>query len=880
MIDRRQALQYINAARITKRFDYARSVAADWLSVWPGDIAVQIQLSRCEMHEGMLQTSIERTLDVVQSDPENPEAYEVLATALSMMNDNARAGMYACCGALLRRRPWDFEGAPPWADHLAASINAVDQEDAAGAVQAIQQVLAADPDLPLPMLIAMRAQRMAGNTRAALALARSGHNLWPECLPFLILLAEDRFENGDDSRGVEYLHQVAGRDPSGEIAERYLGPDHPYRRLWPREISARLSRPIPAEVSAVFGKNRIGAGIRTPDQAAKDSEGARAGQNMHAEPTVPKTSETVPRDRDSTLDQGSDLPKPMPWESFRGPDPGNPLEDEHDPISAPATESERPAREPSPSRPPDDRIPAYIVLSSRTRLAQAFGEERFQRIDDSIIELVETIRRKNTWSSYRYYVDDPASAGAFGLTAVDPGNAWHIKLRLTDLDVFLANRGEMIGALLIVGGDEIVPFHLLPNTTDDDDDAVPSDNPYGTTGENYFTPEWPVGRLPINREPELLVELLRESIYRHVTPTEPVNPFQRLLQWLKLRLGLIIKKQAPSLGYTASIWRKASLAVFRAIGEPGSLKVSPPIAASDEAPVPCTPSTFSYFNLHGLEDAPEWYGQRDPYNDDESGPDFPIALRPQDVVNGGKAATVVFSEACYGANIAAKTSETALCLKFLSAGCQAVIGSTKISYGSLAAPLIAADLRGRLFWENINQGMTAGEALRQAKLTLAAEMHRRQGFLDGEDQKTLISFVLYGDPLFMPHPNGAPLLRKHLHRRNPSRSDFKASSTKNGSTDENVPDAENIEQVRALMAQYLPGMADARCEIQPQYVFRLDDLQYSQAGVQVKRLVPGEAESTVFSFSKTIVDGDRDHNHYARLTLDAAGKVMKLAVSR
>ena len=26
-------------------------------------------------------------------------------------------------------------------------------------------------------------------------------------------------------------------------------------------------------------------------------------------------------------------------------------------------------------------------------------------------------------------------------------------------------------------------------------------------------------------------------------------------------------------------------------------------------------------------------------------------------------------------------------------------------------------------------------------------MNQRQGFLDGEDQKTLISFVLYGDPL-------------------------------------------------------------------------------------------------------------------------------------
>ena len=35
----------------------------------------------------------------------------------------------------------------------------------------------------------------------------------------------------------------------------------------------------------------------------------------------------------------------------------------------------------------------------------------------------------------------------------------------------------------------------------------------------------------------------------------------------------------------------------------------------------------------------------------------------------------------------------------------------------------------------------------KAKIELVQEMNKRQGFLDGEDQKTLISFSLYGDPL-------------------------------------------------------------------------------------------------------------------------------------
>jgi tetratricopeptide (TPR) repeat protein len=879
MIDRKQALQYINAARIVKRFDYARSVATDWLSEWPGDVAVQIQLARCEFNAGLTQSSIDRLLEITQADPENPEAYEVLASALAEVNENARAGIYACCGALLRRRRWDFAGAPPWAEPLSTAITALDEDEPASAVQAIQQVLAADPNLPLPMLIAMRAHQRAGNPRAALALARSGHNLWPNCLPFLVLLAEDRFANGDDSRGVEYLHHVAGRDPSGEIAARYLGSNHPYRRLWPHEISARLSRPIPADVSAVFGKNRIGAAPK-PSIDASTASAPEVEQGMPPDMPDTKASGAPDHAPESSIDNDLDLPEPMPWEAFRGPDPGNPPDDDHDQGDSRPTDSSSTLTGRESDSEAVERIPAYIVLSSRTRLAQAFGEERFQRIDDAAMELVETIRRKPPWSAYRFYVDDPTSAGAFGLTAVDPGNAWNIKHRLADLDAFLAQRGEMIGALLIVGGDRIVPFHLLPNTTDDDDNAVPSDNPYGTTDENYFTPEWPVGRFPINQEPELLVKLLQESTIRHDCMMETINPIVRFVHWLKSRLGLFLQKRAASTGYSASIWRKASLAVYRAIGEPGSLMISPPVAASEDTPIPFSPATLSYFNLHGLEDAPEWYGQRDPFKDLEPGPDFPIALRPQDVVNGAETGEVVFSEACYGANISGKTSETALCLKFLSTGCQAVVGSTKISYGSLAAPLIAADLLGRLFWENITQGMTVGEALRRAKLTLASEMHRRQGFLDGEDQKTLISFVLYGDPLFIHYPDGISSSHKTFSRRIQSSSEFKASSTKPGIAQDEAPGAEDIEHVRALMTQYLPGMADARCEIQQQYIYRLDDLQYTPEGVQVKRLSPSSAESTVFSFSKTIADGDRDHNHYARLTLDATGKVMKLAVSR
>src|SRR3972149_5587471 len=251
--------------------------------------------------------------------------------------------------------------------------------------------------------------------------------------------------------------------------------------------------------------------------------------------------------------------------------------------------------------------------------------------------------------------------------------------------------------------------------------------------------------------PPLRLPSLRQMAERHVALRGRLPWYQRLWERLRARFRPNRRGARPSWGYTAAIWRRASLSVFRAIGDPQAMLVSPPIQAGGENrnsqesfqfPV----ARLGYFNLHGLQDASEWYGQRDP-SESSALTDYPIALRPQDVVNGGRAPQVVYSEACYGAHILNKNVEGALALKFLASGSRAVVGSTCTAYGSITSPLIAADLLGHAFWKYLREGFPAGEALRRARIHLAQEMHRRQGYLDGEDQKTLIFFILYGDPL-------------------------------------------------------------------------------------------------------------------------------------
>ena len=242
---------------------------------------------------------------------------------------------------------------------------------------------------------------------------------------------------------------------------------------------------------------------------------------------------------------------------------------------------------------------------------------------------------------------------------------------------------------------------------------------------------------------------------------------------------------------------------------------------------------------------------------------------------------MIFSEACYGAHILKKSVDEALALKFLASGSQAVIGSTVISYGSVKAPLNAADLLGEAFWKYFKDGFPTGEALRRAKINLASEMHERQGYLDGEDQKTLISFVLYGDPLAQEanlknwkiHKTFAKLAPPKVIKTVCDRVDVPGTS-------EPIP-KEVIGYVKNVVEQYLPGMRDAQLSLSHEHAECCCDghvCPTSQLGTKTRPEVdPGRR---VVTLSKQMVRARHVHETFARVTLDKEGKVVKLTVSR
>ena len=848
-MQRSDLLQLIEAALAAKLPEYVRQLAERHLADWPGDLGVQLALARAHAAEGRPAKAADLLEALIAVDPEDSVAQRLLA-GIYLALDKRPAALRAFANAHVGDGHGLPGAAPPWSSFAREAFLAERVGDWAAAQREALAAAQAEPDSSLAALLHMAAHWHAGQLHLARPMAEAGLARWPWAVAFMLCLAECLLAAGDHPRAIKLLHEAAARDAAGQVVGRHWGANHPYRSLWDMRVSVTLPGPLPGELVALLGLNRLNG------QGEGASHGPAGG--------LPGVAEEI-----------AEIQALLDALAARLPSRDTVKHRLHQMKSA-AT-----------GAPPEGQ-PSYVVVSSRTRLIQLYGMGGFSLVDTALRDLVTRGSRRAALKPCLLYVDDPGSLSPYGLRPANPANAWEVKSLIGKLASRLKSLNSLIGAILIVGGADVIPFHHLPNPTDDVDPDIPSDNPYATADENYFVPEWPIGRIPTGagNDPAPLLHAIRLA-----AGSAPVRGLQSYIVWPAtlpawLREWWLRRFGPPSFGYSANVWRTASAAVYTSIGDPRELLTSPPLDANALPIEGLAPSRLSYFNLHGIEDGPEWYGQRS-VNDSGTLPEYPIALRPADVSNSGRAPIFVFSEACYGANIVGKQVEDALCLKFLASGTRVVVASTKIAYGSVNTPLIGADLLGRCFWQNVNQGLPAGESLRRAKLQMAQEMHQRQGFLDGEDQKTLISFVLYGDPLAIAPISGAA--KGKFGKPLPVPKAGRPVTVCDKATGKSAPSrhpaelsAEQVEHIKTAVARYLPGMLDADISVAGTHA-ECSGVGHVCPTAQLSprrksRAMP--SASTVVTLSKTIRSNARMHPHYARLTLNASGEVVKLAVSR
>lgn len=917
----------LNAALESSEYRFARRASLAWLSAFPGDMEVTLLQARAALAEGEPAQVLSALDRVCRKDPLFRSAHQLMAWA-SRDVDERRAVMARTAAYVLGASLPAGIQVEAWGEPLRSAYLSYTSRQYGDALAQVEGIFQSNPDLLLAQVIHLLSFRALKTPVEVSQLAQKCYDQWPDCLVFGLILAEAYLEMGVEQEAVRLIHLGAAADTTGQVAKRLWGENHPYSSLWSEDMVIFFDQPVPASVAGRLGWNQLAAGLTSPEENARPSEGETKNEERPKGKYYPiemdpfmevleayrkRKAEEAQAEAEAALAASKEIQP----ESEAIEDPGEKVESIDEVTGYPAQEKalkEQPQaaikarahsietatqeqtqvkhnvekelerlakklKQAGLSR-SDGRYPVYVILSSRVRLEAQFGPHTVDVIDTELRKLAGIMGSRRGWHSIVVYPDHDGSVGQYGLLPVYAGDPWKTKHFLSDLDQALGKRGEMIGALLIIGGDSVIPFHRLPNPTEDSDEEVLSDSPYSTLDANYFVPEWPVGRLPGEKgnDAGTLLEQIRQVQRFHSKKIKPGAVRELgIVKWLKSLLRRIMpKKTYQSFGYTAAVWRRSSLAVFRPIGAPHTVVASPPVFSGKLDARKVLKANLGYYNLHGLEDSPSWYGQRDPLEKGGT-PDYPVAISPDDLHKNGSSPKFIFSEACYGGHILDKSEKDSLALKFLSMGTYGVVASTCISYGSVNTPLIAADLLAQMFWQYLKSGFTAGEALMQAKVGLVNEMKRRQGYLDGEDQKTIISFVLYGDPLAS--YDGFRLLSKATHR-------YKDHPVVPTTLEENqetlspakVP-AEVLVGVKQVVAEYLPGADVAGIQ------FCKLNWQNQQPDGEVQNSTNRESKKypsdrVMVTVSKQVIVAQHTHRHFLRVTMDETGNPVKVALSR
>ena len=571
-ISRDDQLTIINVAFRNKEFKFIRQVVLNWLAAYPGDLYFNFLYAKALIEEGKTTQALPILEMIEAADPEFAPAYELHHKVLSLSGTTdvqTIAAYYALTGIKL-----DNSNLPQWSTLYRQSQAALDNEKLEDSELLVHQAVIADPSRVLPAIFHLHLVSLMQDHQSLQNLANLYHTRWIDCLYFSYYLAVAEMQTGNDLAAVALLHQCVARDLAGQVAMRVFGEKNRYRTLWPDKMQGKFDVPVPTGIASSLGWNQLEAAFVTNDVV---DPSITAPESMEVNPAIQidpagnselTISEATSAQSSGTLiaDQNSSTAIPVDFVQSSAAAEAKDAKESKEVLLDIRQELDRIAARlqvPGMSR-VDRRFPVYVVFTTRKGLENLYGTQTAFILDELMKQVVELVRKKPGWTSLLFYADDTASTTALGVKPAPFNDAWKLKLAIADLDKALAKKGEMIGALLIVGGPEVVPFHLLPNPTDDADTQVPSDNPYASVDDNYFIPEWPVGRLPggTNRDAGILMQYLRKMIATHSEQVAPKPWWQRINVfspiWSSMQRAFPFAKgimnNRQSFGYTAAVW--------------------------------------------------------------------------------------------------------------------------------------------------------------------------------------------------------------------------------------------------------------------------------------------------------------------------------------
>lgn len=272
--------------------------------------------------------------------------------------------------------------------------------------------------------------------------------------------------------------------------------------------------------------------------------------------------------------------------------------------------------------------------------------------------------------------------------------------------------------LFILGNEKVIDFLVWKNESQDSDADVSSDFGYTVLdvtspwkGEKYsFESALRVGRLPTwNGEQFDLFERYFTKAKQFIGQIQTIKPY----------------------GLSALVWEDESNQNYSQISN-GFVDASPLVNKFNvDSRIPSDANLF-LFNLHGSDSTKFWYGQEDQ--------NYPEAFSPENM-SRLSSPNFIGVEACYGAMYEnGKSYATSNVLAALTNNTIALLGSSRIAYGTSTPPGSCADIIIGEFLKQIANGTSAGDAYIEGLKKLTS------GTMDDSDIKTLCEFSLFGDP--------------------------------------------------------------------------------------------------------------------------------------
>jgi hypothetical protein len=374
-------------------------------------------------------------------------------------------------------------------------------------------------------------------------------------------------------------------------------------------------------------------------------------------------------------------------------------------------------------------------------------------------------------------VDDPEDMKEWGAAPVS-GEATPEKIKQA-IDDLWKKITPTPDYLVLFGGHDIVPmfevFNPAYDQSGDDDEKVPTDNPYASSKRfhpskriSYLVPDRVIGRIP---------DMVSDpgDTGRNGDPAWFVDYLETARSW----------KAQPDTFYARPLYaicthecEGAGLDCLKYIARPDShLFLCPPTTDSGRPARKQLSASVHMIKCHGSQFRPVFYGEKKI----DKRTKFLKAIRSATLESRLTSATLVTTMCCYGAQIfspfdpkAKYRGEWPLASIYLRKGALGFVGSTMKAWVGSPSFKNWADILAAGYLKNVLAGSSIGRAFLDSKTTYAYSIIDNGKILDLADEKTLIEYVLLGDPSIHPvesklSPRGALADDERRRRREVSR---------------------------------------------------------------------------------------------------------------